>query len=179
MSMQELLDRGIKAVPVTIAGAEVVIGFNPKELARVFGLNPEVAQVDLPTMVDKYQTVLVAACRAARQVPPERAEWESPERQRTIRQFTFHLMDRPERALNAYHVRRYTNEDRGREVDDVIGAAGFEEIAQYGEGVLAQVKSALRPMPYLGRRVTCLSGLGRAGSWAAAPPEARVGIGPG
>jgi uncharacterized damage-inducible protein DinB len=141
--MQELLDRGIKAVPVTISGDEVVIGFNPKELARVFGLNPEVAQVDLPTMVDKYQTVLVAACRAARQIPPERAEWESPERQRTIRQFTFHLVDRPERALNAYHVRRYTNEDRGREVDHVIGPAGFEEIARYGEGVLEQVKSAL------------------------------------
>jgi uncharacterized damage-inducible protein DinB len=141
--MQELLDRGIKAVPVTISGDEVVIGFNPKELARVFGLNPDVAQVDLPTMVDKYQTVLVAACRAARQIPQERAEWESPERKRTIRQFTFHLMDRPERALNAYHVRQYTNEDRGREVDDVIGPAGFEEIAQYGEGVLSQVKAAL------------------------------------
>ena len=141
--MQELLDRGIKAVPVTICGDDVVIGFNPRELARVFGLNPEVGQVDLPTMVDKYEMVLVAACRATRQIPQERAEWESPERKRTIRQFTFHIMDRPERALNAYRVRRYTNEDRGREVDDVIGPAGFEEIARYGEQVLSQVKAAL------------------------------------
>ena len=142
-AMRELLDRGIKAVPVTISGDEVVIGFNPRELARVFGLNPEVGQADLPTMVDKYEMVLVAACRATRQIPPERAEWESPERQRTIRQFTFHIMDRPERALNAYHVGRYTNEDRGREVDDVIGPAGFEEIARYGEEVLTRVRGVL------------------------------------
>ena len=141
--MQELLDRGLKIVPVTIWDDQVVIGFNPKELARVFHLDASVAQADVPTMINKFETVLVAACRTTRQIPSDRLDWESPERERTLRQFTFHIFDRPERAMNAYEVRSYTNEDRGRLGVDILGNVGNEEIARYGEKVLRGVKSAL------------------------------------
>ena len=53
------------------------------------------------------------------------------------------MCDRPERAMNAYEVRSYTNEDRGRLVVDILGNVGKEEIARYGEEVLRGVKSAL------------------------------------
>ena len=119
--MDELLARGLKSVPVTIWNDDVVIGFNPKELARLLDLNSEIAVVDLPTMLEKYETILTGAARAIRQIPEEKGEWESPERQRTIRQFTFHLCDRPDRALNAHDVGRYATEDRGREVEQVLG----------------------------------------------------------
>lgn len=142
-SLEELLQRGLKVVPVTIWGDEVVIGFNHKELSRVFGLDAQVSPVDLPTMVEKYQTVLVAAGVAARQLPSDMMDWECPERKRTLGQFTFHLFDRPDRALNAYQVGVYTSEDRGRNMHDVIGNAGFMEIAVYGEDVLNRVKTAL------------------------------------
>ena len=142
-SLDELLSRGIKAVPVTIWGDEVVIGFNPKELARLFKLNSEVSQVDTPTMIAKYDTVLVAAHRATRQLPPHYFDRSCPERKRTLGQFTFHIFDRPDRALHAYEVGHYNLEDRGRRVEDVIGSAGFEEIARYGEDVLSRVKLAL------------------------------------
>jgi hypothetical protein len=46
-SLKELLDRGLKVVPVTIWGDEVVIGFNPNELSRVFGIDAPVSIVDL------------------------------------------------------------------------------------------------------------------------------------
>ena len=142
--MDELLARGLKSVPVTIWNDDVVIGFNPKELARLLDLNSEIAVVDLPTMLEKYETILTGAARAIRQIPEEKGEWESPERQRTIRQFTFHLCDRPDRALNAHDVGRYATEDRGREVEQVLGGkASFEEIAQYGEDVLRRIKAAL------------------------------------
>jgi hypothetical protein len=143
VSMDELLQRGIKSVPVTIWDDKVVIGFNPRELARLFGLRGEVAVADLPTMVQKYETVLVAACRAFRQLPMDRWGWESPERKRTLAQFCFHLSDRPDRALNAYQTGVYTNEDRGREVEEVLGDVGFEEVARYGEDVLRRVEEAL------------------------------------
>ena len=143
VSLEELLSRGIKAVPVTIWGDEVVIGFNPKELARLFKLNSEVSQVDQPTMIVKYDTVLVAACRAARQLPDRCLDWSCPERKRTLGQFTFHLFNRPDRALQAYEVGHYNLDDRGRRVEDVIGRVGFEEIARYGEEVLNRVKLAL------------------------------------
>ena len=138
-----MLERGLKVVPVTIWGDEVVIGFNPKELSRLFGLDGEVAVADLSTMIEKYETVLVAACRATRQLPPDYMDWECPERKRTLGRFTFHIFDRPERALNAYNVGMYSSEDRGRDFKDVLGSAGFEEIARYGEEVQSRVKSAL------------------------------------
>ena len=108
--------RGLKSVPVTIWDDQVVIGFNPKALARLFNLSDAVAVVALPTMLEKYAIVLTAACRALRQLPADRWDWESPERKRTLGQFCFHLSDRPDRALNAYRVGVYANEDRGREV---------------------------------------------------------------
>jgi len=141
--MDELLARGIKSVPVTILGEQVVIGFNPRELAKLFNLSDDVAVADLPTMIEKYETVLTAACRTFRQLPADRWDWESPERKRNLGQFCFHLSDRPDRALNAYLVGVYTNEDRGREVQDILGDVGFEEVAQNVEDVLRRVKAAL------------------------------------
>ena len=138
-----MLARNIKSVPVTIMADQVVIGFNPTELARMFGLNAEVAVADLPTMVAKYETVLTAACRAFRQLFAEHWDWESPERQRTLGQFCFHLSDRPDRALNAYLTGLYANEDRGRDVADVLGDVGFEEVALNIEDVLRRVNQAL------------------------------------
>ncbi len=141
--MDELLARGIKSVPVTILGDQAVIGFNPRELARMFDLDDRVAVADLPTMVAKYETVLTAACRAFRQLSTDRWDWESPERQRTLGQFCFHLSDRPDRALNAYLTGVYANEDRGREVMDVLGDVGFEEVSINIEDVLRRVNVAL------------------------------------
>lgn len=142
-SLQELLDRGLKVVPVTIWGDEVIIGFNPNELSRVFGIDAHVSRADLPTMVEKYQTVLVAAGSAIGQLPLEYMDWECPERKRKLGQFTFHLFDRPDRALNAYKVGVYTSGDRGRNMLDVIGSVGFKEIVDYGRDVLNRVNAAL------------------------------------
>jgi uncharacterized damage-inducible protein DinB len=141
--MDELLARGIKSVPVTIWDDQVVIGFNPTALARLFNLSGAVAVVDLPTMREKYEIVLTAACRAFRQLPADRWDWESPERKRTLGQFCFHLSDRPDRALHAYLVGVYANEDRGREVQHVLGDVGFEEVARNVEEVLRRVQAAL------------------------------------
>ena len=50
-SRDELLARGIKSVPVTIWNDYVVIGLNPKALARLFNLSGAVTVVDVPTML--------------------------------------------------------------------------------------------------------------------------------
>ena len=127
-----------------------MVGFNPIELSRMFDLNSEFgAPVDLPAMMEKFETVLQAACQATRQIPEDRLDWESPERERTIGQFTFLIFDRPDRALNAYLVGEYSNEDRGRPVEDVLGRIGFEETARYGEEILHRVREALSGSPPL------------------------------
>lgn len=48
-SMDELLARGIKSVPVTIWDDQVVIGFNPTALARLFSLGGAVAVDHAPS----------------------------------------------------------------------------------------------------------------------------------
>ena len=142
--MDELLSKGLKVVPVTIWKDEVVIGFNPKELSRLFNLTGfDSFEVDVLEMVSKFEIILTAACKAARQIPEDKLSWESPERDRTLAQFVFHLFDRPERALNAYDVGEYTQEDRGRLVENVLGMVGFEETAQYGEQILNKVRNSL------------------------------------
>ncbi len=139
----------MKAVPVTILDDQVVIGFNPKALARLFGLSGAVAVVDVPTMIEKYAIVLNAACRAFRPLPADRWTWESPERKRMLGQFCFHLSDRPDRALNASWVGVYANEDRGREVQHVLGDVGFAEVARNVEEVLRRVQAALSGPPVI------------------------------
>ena len=142
--MDELMSKGLKVVPVTIWGDEVVIGFNPKELSRLFGLTgDDNFEADLPEMISKFEIILKAACTATLQIPEDRLGWESPERERTLSQFVFHLFDRPERALNAYDVGEYTQEDRGRLVEDVLGPIGFQETARYGEQILDKVRNSL------------------------------------
>ena len=142
--MDELLSKGLKVVPVTIWGDEVVIGFNHKELSRLFNLNGgDRLEADLAEMASKFEIILSAACKVALQIPEDKLRWESPERERTLAQFVFHLFDRPERALTAYEVGEYTQEDRGRLVEDVLGMVGFEEIARYGEQILNKVRNSL------------------------------------
>ena len=53
-SMDELLARGIKSVPVTILDDKVVIGFNPQELAKLFDLSGDIPVADVSTMLEKY-----------------------------------------------------------------------------------------------------------------------------
>ena len=92
--MNELLEKGLKVVPVTIWDDEVVIGFNPKELSRLFDLSSEDSfEADLPEMISKFEIILTAAGKATRQIPEDKLPWESPERERTLAQFVFHLFD--------------------------------------------------------------------------------------
>ena len=67
-SMDELLARGIKSVPVTILDDKVVIGFNPQELAKLFDLSGDIPVADVSTMLEKYEIVLVAAAKTGKVV---------------------------------------------------------------------------------------------------------------
>ena len=148
--MEELIRQGLRAVPVTTWGDRVVVGFNQRELARLFNIayRPNAA-LDTREMSAKYEKVFQGAWRATRQIPLEYLDWVSPERDRTLRQFTFHLFDRPGRALHAYEVGIYTVAEQSRFLTEALRYATFEEIAQFGEDVLGQVRRALTGSPPL------------------------------
>ncbi len=51
----------------------------------MFNLESEVGSpVELPVMMEKFEIVLLAACRATLQIPEDHLDWESPEGQRTL-----------------------------------------------------------------------------------------------
>ncbi len=55
----------------------------------MFNLESEVGSpVELPAMMEKFEIMLLVACRATRQITEDHLDWESPAGQRTIGQFT-------------------------------------------------------------------------------------------
>ena len=65
--MEDLSNKGIKALPVTIIDdKEVIIGYFPKKLIPAFNLD---VKVDLSGKTEwlatKYEKILSAACRAS------------------------------------------------------------------------------------------------------------------
>ncbi|MEE8443252.1 MAG: DinB family protein [Dehalococcoidia bacterium] len=91
-------------------------------------------------VLQKFEKVLSAAARATQQIPDELIDWTSPERGRVLRQFTFHIFDRPNTMLNAYEKGSYNAEDRGRNITDALESRDVADIVQYGEEVMARIR---------------------------------------
>ena len=104
----------------------------------MFNLESEVGSpVELPAMMEKFGIVLLAACRATRQIPEDHLDWESPEGQRTIWQFT--TGPGPNCLFGwGVHQRGPGPAGRGR-----AGRVGFERAVRYGEEILHRVRETL------------------------------------
>ncbi len=51
----------------------------------MFNLETEAGSpVELPAMMEKFEIVFLAACRATRQIPEDHLDWEAPEGQVTL-----------------------------------------------------------------------------------------------
>jgi len=131
-AVEELRALGLRVVPVTMAGGQVVVGFNPRELARALGVR---AVEPAPTrdLVGKFRRVLPAVVRAVRQVPDDRLSFTSPDRNRTMREFAYHIFAYLELVMEAGRTARF--DERGilqyEEGSRRFTSAGA--IADYGE----------------------------------------------
>ena len=98
-------------------------------------------------MVEKFEAVLLAAIRATRQIRAGLLDWKTPDRDRTLRQFTFHIFDRLKVTLDAYEKGSYTEDDIGRYVTEALKYQSTSDIAKFGEGVLTRVRSFMSGAP--------------------------------
>ena len=81
--MGELKALGIRNVPVTTVGEKVVVGFNREELTRLFGLSEKSERRAADrSFFATFDKILEALIRAARQVPPGKIDWRTPDRDR-------------------------------------------------------------------------------------------------
>ena len=101
---EELKRLEIKSLPVTIIDdAEVIIGYYPKKLVPALKLN---ISVDLSSktgwLSEKYDLMLKAAVRVARQLTDAQLDEQVPWREWTLRKTVRHVLSFPELALNSH-----------------------------------------------------------------------------
>ena len=131
----------LSVVPVTQIGDQIVVGFNRPALGKALGLDGSSGvQQGAEWMARKFETVISAAIRATNQIPDHLLDWKTPDRDRSLRQFTFHIFDRPNIMLDAYEQSGYRAEAAGRYVTEALTHRDTAHIAAFGEGVLARIR---------------------------------------
>lgn len=139
----ELQALQLRVVPVTLIDGQVIIGFNRPALVRALGLSNAQGAQELQGpgwMLQKFETVLGAAKRATSQIPDDMIDWTSPERGRNLRQFTFHLFDRPNLMLDAYPRGIFRAEDRGRYIHEALEKRDVADIVAFGDQVIGRIR---------------------------------------
>ncbi|MBI2172506.1 MAG: DinB family protein [Chloroflexi bacterium] len=144
IAREELRALKLQVVPVTVVDSQVIIGFNRPALVKALGLGQTKIAAELQGprwMLGKFETVLGGARRATAQIPDTLIDWTSPERGRNLRQFTFHLFDRPNLMLNGYETRIFRAEDRGRYIGEALERRDVADIVAFGDEVVQRIRS--------------------------------------
>ena len=144
-ALTELKALGISNVPVTVAGDRVVLGFNQNELARLFDLDQrtEKAVAD-PQLFATFDKILKAVIRAARQVPPDRSTWKTPDRDRPLKVFCYHILADPTHVLDAISTRRYDGSFKLTYAERAERFRTIEAVAEFGEESRARLAQAAK-----------------------------------
>ncbi len=141
----ELAALGLRTLPVTVAGGQAIVGFDRPKLAAALGLGRVERQAaDAALLLERYQRVFVGFSRAARQVPDEKLDWKSPERDRTLRKFLFHVYDRPDLMLQGRQTGVYRYEDVMKGYDRAEAYRTTAALVDRGDQLLTGVYAFLR-----------------------------------
>ncbi len=139
----ELQALGIRNVPVTTLGGDVVIGFNRDALTRLFKLPGErPGRVADAWLFETFDKILEAVIRGALQVPPDRLLWRSPDRDRPLKVFCYHILADPIHVLNAIATHRYDGSFKLTYAEASERFRTMEDIGRFGEEVRSRLKAA-------------------------------------
>jgi hypothetical protein len=126
-------------VPVVAVGGRYVHGLKLAEIAELVG-KPYQAQEKLPPgeLARKLDLVLAAAQRYIRQVPDDKLDMKSPDRDRPLRRLAYHTFNLVDWFVEACAGTPLTYEALNTPPPDTVrtGAA----IAEYGEGVRRRLR---------------------------------------
>jgi len=133
-ALEEMKRLGAPLPPAVALGDRIVHGWNPKGVAELVGVRyVERERLSPEELAKRLDVVLEAAQRAIRQVPDQRLEMKSPERDRTVRNLGYHIFRLSVAFSDAMAERRlpeeWLQEKAPPEIRD--GSA----IARYGETV--------------------------------------------
>ena len=139
--MEELRKLGARSVPIVARGDQFVFAQTLTDVIKFLDLKIRLHERLSPDeLVGKLETVLTAAARYVRQIPAEWLDKPFRNRNRPIRVLSHHVFRIPEAFLEAVQQNRaLTYELIMQEAAPAIRTG--EDIARFGEGVLARMKS--------------------------------------
>ncbi len=141
--MKELEALGFRKVPVTVLGEKAILGFNREELSQLFGLaQASERPVADGRLFETFDKILESVIRAARQVPSDRLMWHTPDRNRPLKVFCYHILADPNHVLEAISSGKYDGSFKLIYVESSGRFRTMEEIARFGEETRARLKEA-------------------------------------
>jgi hypothetical protein len=122
-----------------VLSVRYVTGAKLQDIADLVG-KPYQAQAKLPPeqLVQKLDVVLAAAQRYIRQVPDDRLEMKSPDRDRPLRRLAYHCFNLVEWFIEACNGTPLTYEALNTPPPDTVRSS--ESIAQYGDTVRQRLR---------------------------------------
>ncbi|MGH8726143.1 MAG: glutaredoxin domain-containing protein [Burkholderiales bacterium] len=140
-AMKELLELGVKTVPVVARGRDYVFAQALEDVSRFIGKDVAFQRLPPQVLMDKWLHVLRAAQRHALQIPRARLEERAVEsRDRSIRTLAYHVYQVPDAFLQAVEngVENLTAVYDVPPPPDVVTT---KNIQNYGAGITARLEA--------------------------------------
>jgi hypothetical protein len=135
-AIDELHAMGFYSLPVTMIAHKAVPGFNPDEIIEALHRTIEVPSPDPTRAILLIERAMVSVERAIRQMPDEKMDWSIPQRQRPMREFTYHIFS------HVLSIIEEGNINKSAESRDITGGyASFRDIADYGRSVTGKYRA--------------------------------------
>ncbi len=149
---KELKARGLAVLPVTVVdGTRTVVGFDIPALKEALSIEGDTPRdLSAPELLEKYRLLYWGAKRAVRQIPDEKLDWVTPQKERrgqTLRQLAFHLFDRPDVCMHAAQIGEYTYEMCHEYEQLAHDYATTRELLEYADVILQRLEHFLTAEP--------------------------------
>ncbi len=140
-AMNELLQMGVRTVPVVARGREYVFAQALEDVSRFIGRQVQFHRLAPEDLMRKWLHVLRAAQRHALQIPPARLHERAVEsRDRSIRTLAYHVYQVPDAFLQAVQ-NGVENLTAVYDVPPPADVVATRDIQKYGEGVSAKLEA--------------------------------------
>jgi glutaredoxin/uncharacterized damage-inducible protein DinB len=146
-AMAELLELGVKTVPVVVRGGEYVFAQALEDVSRFVGKTFEHQRLPPQALVQKWIQVLRAAQRHALQIPAAHLhERAVASRDRSIRDLAYHVYQIPDAFLQAVEGRE-PNLTAVYNAPPPPAVRGTGDIVSYGQKVTSEVETWWKRLP--------------------------------
>lgn len=146
-ALAELETLDLRNVPVTVVGNTTVLGFNRKELSRLFSLgDARERRVADARFFETFDKILEAVIRAVLQVPASHLMWRSPDRDRPLKVFCYHILADPNHVLDAISTQQYDGSFKLTYGEASERFRTIEEVARFGQQARARLREASKSL---------------------------------